>query len=171
MALKRENWNKNRRWVARDSKGRFVSWTKEKISKARAEEIFNSNKTFKKTKTGKRIKREESKLSNFKEITEVSQSSINNRDERRIERQPKAPIVQYVVQGFYKGSLISARSQKIGSKLTKDKRKAKDRAWTSFLERIAQVSGFDYDADEGLKEIDNVSNIKEGWVYYRGIKT
>ena len=65
-------------------------------------------------------------------------------------------------------TFIAARSQNISSKysLYHTKKEAIKAAWTSFWERVAQEKGFSYDEDEGISLRKELSNVREGWVYY-----
>lgn len=184
-SFKVETWNKGtkkvRVFVLR-KKGKLISWSYvkgSKLTKQQAREILNEYGTLKTTKvkkkdekTGKvvkekqRIKKKRTKLTNFTETVETVKSTIENRSKNPLIDKPKGKIVQYVVEGTYNKKTIVARSQKMGSPLAKDASQAKSEAWTSFLERLAKASGIDYDADEGAKIIDDVSNIREGWVRY-----
>lgn len=166
--LKRENWKGKYYFVVRDSKKRIRAKTYVKgWTKQSAQSYYEDYKTFKKSSKGKPLKLDSDKLTNFTENTLLSNSNIGNKDSRTIYKRPKGKKVQYVVQGVYKKSLVVARSPFIDGDRVNNAREAKEMAWDNFLKRLSKKAGFvDYDADEGVKVIDDVTNIKEGWVWY-----
>lgn len=171
MTIKTENWKGELYFVARDTNGRILAKQKRKgsnLTRLEAEDIFRKNNTFSKSAI-----KQKSTLTNFTEIIVLNKSNLNQRNKKPMGRRPRGENVLYQVSGMYKGQLITARSQKVGAdySLSKTSKDAKERAWESFLERIAQKGGLDYDADEGIKEISKVSNIREGWVTYNARKS
>lgn len=160
-----ENWKGTHYFVVRNKKGQIVTKRRQKGSDLtfdEARELYRRNKTFKEN-----VKRQRTKLSNVTEIVTTTQSSIQNRKKPPI-KAPSGNNIQYVVQGRYKGQNISARSQNIkaGYALYKTEELAKEKAWENFLKLLAEREGLAYEADEGLKLIDKVTNIREGWVKY-----
>jgi len=166
MRLKVENWNGKRVFVVRDNKGRIESRLKyagSKLTKEQAKQRFKENNTLKKG-----VKKTINKLSNFTEISELRKSSEKGRLTRKTGRVPKAEIIQYMVSGYYKKQRIDARSKKISSYLKNQRQTAKKEAWNNFLKRVhKEILNDGYDSDEGLKLIDKIRNIQEGWVYYK----
>lgn len=161
--IKVENWNKKGRYfVARDANGRFIESRRvkgSKLTKIQATEIYKQNKTFYES-----IRKE--LLSKFSEYVNEQPTTISERTTRP-SRRPKGTTVQYVVSGWYKKTKIAARSSAIGTPLIKTARQAKEDAWQRFLALLGEKAGVGYDEDEGIKLIDKVKNLKEGWVYYR----
>ena len=91
-----------------------------------------------------------------------------NRNKKPISAKPKYKVTQYIVEARYKGKLVVGRSQRVGpDTLSKTAKEAKERAWTNFINRLADAAGFGYDEDEGIKQLDKITNLREGWVYYR----
>lgn len=167
--LRREIWKGKAYWVVRDKKGRFVSKTKVKGSKLRtktqASERIKEKGTFKR---GIKIKRQT--LTNFIESTET-RKAIEKSWKKPISTRPKKvsdkEAVMYHVEGTYRGQRIYASSQKFGAKFARDYQQMKDRAWKNFFKRLDQVETGGYDADEGLKILDQVKNLREGWRYFK----
>ena len=156
MKIKREKWGNKYQVVARDEHGRIFSrakWGKD-LNLHKAKTIFKTNNTF-----NRQVKRE--KLKNVWEVI----------DERKHARKPtpkRSGFVQYFIEGrLPDGTIITARSQQ--HSLDYPKRKMRDEAHESFLERLAQAQGLPYDAEEGQKALDKLGNkvrMKEGFVYY-----
>jgi hypothetical protein len=161
--IKVENWKGKRVFTARDEKGRLISWRYYKnsgLNKKTASIIFKENKSFNRDKSIQ-------KLSNVREITILKSSNINSRQTKKLITPRPDKQAQYIVQGYYMNKRIIARSQKVGSALSKTSQDAKEYAWNNFLLMLGQEATQNYDADEGIKEIDKVKGLKEGWVYYR----
>ena len=160
-SIKVEIIKHKRYFVARDDKGRFKGRRKyagSRLNKESASKIFKKNKTFRKD-----IKKHETLLTNVREITRVKDTTIDNRYKPVKLKRPKGKTVMYQVSGYFNNKLIVANSQ---SSNEKDARGMKEEAWESFLERVSQAAGGQYDADEGLEHIGQVTNIREGWVSY-----
>ncbi|NCC70893.1 hypothetical protein EOM09_04890 [bacterium] len=150
-------------FVVRSEKGSLITWRKQAksgLKKKEAQELYKTNKSFRRDK-------QVQKLTNYNEITILKDSSLNNRNKKIITPKPytKTKIVQYVVQGYYNKVKITTRSQTIGQKFAKSSNQAKEEAWNNFLKLLSHQNG-KYDEDEGIKMMDKVTNIKEGWVYY-----
>lgn len=163
--IKRENWNNRYVWVARDE-GKIKSWMYTKgsqLNKQKAEVKFKEDKTF--------IKGQKHELfvsTNFKEKAIISSTSIGRRSQKPITRKP-FKTAMYQVRGNYKGITIISNSKKIKRGVRgfpQSSREAKKEAWNGFLRRVAEANNLNYDEDEGLSLIDDVSNLQEGWVYY-----
>jgi len=166
VEIKVKTINKRRYFVARE-KGKYIGrrlLSGSKLNKLSASEIFNKNGTFFpdrfKTKTS---------LVNMNEVTHIKASSIENRTKavklnkpRKIKGSRKQ-VLMYQVSGYINGKLIVANSQ---SSYTTPARQMKAEAWESFLERVSQSQGGEYDADEGLKFSKSITQIREGWVKY-----
>jgi len=140
---------------------RLVKGSGLKISDIR--QLYKQNKTF-------YPDRKAIIMANFKEITYLQDSKAENRISKKpvVENPRYRKLVQYVVQGYYKTKLITARSTVIGKKDIRTFRDARDDAWKNFLGRLSNTvhGGVGSDADEGLLYIDKVTDIKEGWVRY-----
>lgn len=76
---------------------------------------------------------------------------------------------QYEVSGVVRGRRIIRRSPKLGSPSARTAEEARAYAYESFYKELGSVLGTKYDADEGLKYADQVTDIREGWVYYKGL--
>ena len=155
-------------FVKRDNKGRFelirkVAGSGLKLSDIK--QLYKERRTFRRDK-------KITKLTHLKEIVIEKPTSISNMDKKIITPKPvsKLKIVQYYVSGYYKNEYIIARSQKIGREFAKTSSMAKKAAWNNFLMLVSQAINHKYDADDGLKEIKKITNLKEGWVYYESIK-
>ena len=152
----RENWNGKYRIVARDFQGRIITWAKysSKIPIEFYKRRFKESNqvSFKKNIKGVGLR-------NFIEITDYSEKP----------KKPRKEKYQYVVEGILKdGSRITARSSQYNTSVRI--KIARDEAWESFYERLAQAMGYDYDADEGKAlagELGKDISIKEGVVYYK----
>ena len=173
IIIKREKWKNRYVYVARD-KGKLVTWKNIKGSLqtlGQVKDIFKLNKTF----SLRAIFRKE-KLVNVTEFQKLGKSKIVvERGFKKVIsptiklRAREKQTAQYVVTGILKnGERVSARSQRLGSKLAKDKGEAKKRAWNSFYERLDQALTGDYDADDGRDLFQKeIAGVEEGWVYYR----
>jgi len=161
LSVKRHRVGKRVATVIREN-GKIAAYTYEKISPLKAKQRFKEVGTLRKDFQLKRTT-----LTNVKEIVLLKSSSIQNRKKKLVSKRPDKNA-QYVVEGYYKGNYISARSQRIAASYSfiTTSQQAKEQAWSNFLARLSEVAGLEYDADEGIKEIDNVTNIREGWVYY-----
>ena len=159
MNVKREKWGRRYVYVVR-VKGKLQTWKNVRGSKQKLptlRRIYKLNKTF-----NPQIKLTKEKLTNVTLISKTKTSSIDERNKPAITTKPSKKAM-YSVEGYINGERIVANSMTDSD--IPAKRKKRD-AWESFLERVSQVSGGDYDADEGLKYINQVKNIREGWVYY-----
>lgn len=174
-----ETWKGKRVFVARDDKGRLISWRRvagSGLTKDQALQIFRENRTFYQD-----IKRDKEYLTNLVEKRVSSPTSINQRDKKPILSKPDGITVQYFVSGYYNRHHIVVRSNKItGPAGITTGRQAKQQAWERFLEQLHWYAtgmkmtekGFKkfYDSDEGINYIDQVRNLREGWVYYDKIR-
>lgn len=154
IRIQRENWKGTYVYVARNN-GKLITYIKQKNTKLRKtqlQERFKLQNTF---KSGVRIQRE--RLTNVIEVRETTQSSADRKRVTPI-KQPRKQAL-YEVSGTIGNKLIVARSS------YEDTNK-RDTAWESFFERVAQSQGDEYSADDGMKYINKIRNIREGWVYY-----
>jgi len=159
--IKRENWKGRYVYVAR-SNGKITAWKNVKGSRMtidQTREIYKTNNTF-----NRNVVKSSTKLTNFTEKTILVKSSVDNRT-KKPDKSPKSDSVQYIVQGTYKGETIAARSRSLS--FLGSPKDAKDEAWNNFLGLLSFISKQTSDPDEGLKEMSNVSNLREGWVYYK----
>ncbi len=166
--ISREIRNKVYYYVARDEKGRILTSLKQKTSKYDIEqlkEIFKKNKTF-----NPEIKASRETLKNVALKSSFKQTTLSNRNSSPISRKPKQTAM-YNVRGYVK--IGGSKSFEISANSMSDSdisaREKKAQAWESFLERLSEVNGGEYDADEGTKYINKVSGLKEGWVYFTRI--
>lgn len=177
--LKLQRWKKgNKRrnvFVDRDDKGKLISWHYQKgtkLSLTRARQIYSEYKTLKKVK-GERIKKQKEVLTNFRTITRTIPTKAGkdgNLKRKNIAfSKPRGTFHQYVIEGKLNGQTIYVRSHKVGTREAKTSREAKEWAWETFLERISDESGAGYDADEGIKYLDDVTDLREGWVSYESL--
>jgi hypothetical protein len=148
VSITEEKINGKRYIVARNDKGTILEkqLLKEDITTLRNR--FKENGTFEENK----------KVDRLKKLTEVT-----------IYKDTKTPptrTAQYVVEGTYKGVKLTARSQKIGEKLTPTPSVAIERARINFYRLLSQEISGGYDEAEGKENIDKVKNLREGWVYY-----
>lgn len=166
VQVKRENWKGTYQWVARSDKNKIITRRRlkgSKLSKQRAIDLFSSNGTF----HANRYKKVE-KMKNVTEVSTMKETSLNLRYKKPYSSQPKYKVTQYVIEAEYKGKTVAGRSQRVGKDtLSRTAKEAKERAWTNFINRLSEAAGFGYDEDEGIKLIDRVKNLREGWVYYR----
>lgn len=174
-----ENWkNVGRVFVARDNKGRLISWRKQKGSRltvSQAKEIYRETGSFFTTKF-----KGSQALTNLSENYKAVSTSIEQKDKAPRLKEPSGIVVQYYVEGYYGKSYIVARSNKMYSPGINTATKAKQQAWNSFLAILGwyatgkQVTAkgvkLNYDADEGINYIEEVTRLKEGWVYYKPLK-
>jgi hypothetical protein len=157
-------------YVVRDINGRFIARLAVKgsgINLATAKKIYDKNKTLTKSKDGKEwVSRSKQSFTNVNSYTNTVSSSYKDRKGKLLIDRPIATVVQYQVSGIYKGTLYRRHSDKLSGERS---RFARDQAWERFLELISslgtnrQIS----DESEGLKYIDEVTDIREGWVYYK----
>lgn len=179
--LKLQRWKvgdkKRNVFVDRDSKGRLISWHYQKgtkLSLTRARQVYAEYKTLKKA-NGERIKKRKELLTNFRTITRTIPTHATKEGELKRKKiafsKPSGTFHQYVIEGKINGQRIYVRSHKVGTREAKTSREAKEWAWETFLERISDESGGGYDADEGIKYLDDVTDLREGWVSYERIKT
>jgi len=161
--VKVERWKNKRVYVARNEKGQLLSWRKvagSKIKLSDAKRLFKRQRSFRKDVQVVRLKK-------VSEVSELRTSSIKKKDSKPLFAKPKKDA-QYVVSGYHGKKHIVARSFKIGSTtLVKSSQEAKNDAWSRFLMIVGEETMNLYDEDEGIKNIDKIKNIKEGWVYYR----
>lgn len=175
--IKRENWKGRYVWTARDNKGILRSWgnvKNSKLTKQKAIEVYKEYKTFKTVKINGekiRVKKESTKLTKLSENILVFKTTKESRNTNKTPlRKPTGKVVQYIVQGDINNTTVYGRSQAIGEKFAGNSRSAKEEAWNNFIARLnVTVTGGASDEDEGLKYINDVTNLKEGWVTYRGV--
>ena len=135
-----------------------------KISLREAKDIFINNGTFFKNKF-----KTSNTLTNMKEVSNMKSSSLANRTKAvrltkpRYIKGERKQVLMYQVSGSIGGVRIIANSQ---NSYTKSAKGMKAEAWESFLERISQSQGGEYDADEGLRFSKKITDIKEGWIKY-----
>lgn len=170
MEIKYEIWKNGKKYVVAREKGRLIQRRPIKGSgfknKREALAIYKENKTFYKNKI-------KYKLTNVTETQILKPVSLKNNStpwKNKAIRKPRGHP-QYVVQGMFKGKLISGRSHKYKTVngFAQTSKQAKDDAWENFLSLLSIAeNGGEYDADEGIRYIENnrVTNISEGWVYY-----
>jgi hypothetical protein len=146
---------------ARDPKGRLLISRAVKGSNIRniqqARSLFKENGSFYPDRENKRVA--------LTHVIEISSTAPKGTRLRR----PKAKIVQFIVQGEFKGKHIVARSQRIGnpdSDKANDSRMARNEARTTFWKKVGAEAMGESDADEGQKFEGQVTNYREGYVYY-----
>jgi len=164
ILLKRETWNHKHVWVVRSS-GKIQTWRFYKgsrLTKSKAQELYKNNFTLHEDKFKKTTK-----LTNFNEISTVTSTTIANRGNNLISSPPSGKVIQYVVEGLYKGVVVSARSARVGSKLVNNHNQAKEDAWDNFLGLLSYKAFNVSDEAEGIKVLGKVTNLREGWVVYR----
>jgi len=117
-------------------------------------------------------KAERTDLTNFKEYTITKKSSLENRNKPvKLKKPPidrksgKKQILMYQVRGYIGKTLIVANSM---ANSNRPAREMKEEAWDNFEKLVTKHYTKGYDSDEGLKYLDNVTNIREGWVKYNG---
>ena len=97
-------------------------------------------------------------------VIETTVSNTNNRISRRIKGKK---VAQVGVSVIIDGKIISARSNKIGSSLSKTTDDAKEDALNNLGERISGLFLDETDGDEGLKYLKEKGiKIKYSAVYY-----
>ena len=162
VVIKRENWKGKYIYVARE-KGRIITKQRVKGSKFKTKQlkdIFQQQGSF---STKFKVKRQ--KLTNVELIERTKKTTIEQRN-KKIPIKTPSNNAMYSVSGYVNGNLIVANSMKDSYLTPSQKRK---NAWKSFLERLSNLTTGEYDADEGLKQIGRVRNLREGWVYYSKI--
>jgi hypothetical protein len=160
MPLKVEIWKGKKVYVSRTDKGRIETWSYvkgSKLTKSKAAETLRENKTL-----NKKVKKESVRLTNFTEITLTS-------DPKNKIKKPTRNA-QFVCSCRFRGEIIAARSNKVGSPNTPDGRAAKIQAKNSLLSQLNEKIIGKYEAHEEILDRKEISDYREGWVYYVKIK-
>lgn len=95
---------------------------------------------------------------------------INGKLPEKIPRKPRAKKIQYQVSGYIDKVHIVGRSQILGSAFAQDVNQARNEAWQNFFKQVGENQRNHYSVDEGMKHIDKIRNLQEGWVIYNEIK-
>jgi len=167
--VKRQRYGRRYVYVAYDN-GKRTSFRYVKgsdLTLNEAKELYKENKTFKRD-----VKRTEfKKVVEIVKTREVKRSKDGKFDLRGRPTEPKHIRAQYVVEGYVKKDkksvCVVARSQSLTDGISKEE--AKQKAWESFYEKVSETiygNGV-YDADEGIKHLNKITNLREGWVYYK----
>lgn len=155
---------KQKYYVVRGDNGRILSLLKvkgSKLTKRQAEEKFKADHTLRKDQKINRVQ-----LSHVTETTITAKKGVN------ISRPKRSKMIQYVIEGDYKGQHFTARSHIIGAKsstgyvFAPSSASAKQEARANFGRMIAFKDSGDSDSDEKGLLLDKVTNYREGWVYY-----
>lgn len=155
MRIKRENWKGTYVYTARDESGRLLSRITQSKTKLRKDALVEKFKTDGSFLKG--VKTSRTKLTNVTETVILTDTTETQKRKRAVS-QPRTNAL-YQVSGVVNGELLVARSS------TTDTQKRQS-AWTSFLERLAQLKGLNYDENEGRRFISQVKQLQEGWVFY-----
>ena len=95
---------------------------------------------------------------------------INGKFPEKTIRKPRAKKIQYQVSGYIDKNLIVGRSQILGLTFASSPEEARKEAWNNFFMQVGDITKNHYNADEGMKQINKVKNLQEGWVVYSDIK-
>lgn len=166
---------KHKFYVVRNEKGYILEKRPVRYSNltlSQIKDIYKENNSLYRD-----IVRTRDKLTNFTEYSKMFKSSYDNRYKpisSIITKKPSAKYVQYAIEGYYNNRYIAVRSQKIGyegSFRADNTRHARKEAWQSFIERAtADKEGYYNDNAEKLFKPDKLTNVREGFVYYRDVK-
>lgn len=159
MVIQREKWNGKYVYVARE-KGKVVCHVKAQGSNTNLKQLEEKYKEYGSFNTDYKTTR--LKLSKVTLISQVKETTLKDKD-KGVFKSPPRRRAMYSVEGEINGYLIVANSQ-IDEDITP--REKKSNAWKSFLMRVDEYMTGGYDENEGLKYVDSVHNLKEGWVYY-----
>jgi len=155
-----ETWKGKRYFVVRE-KGRIVTYRTyagSKLTLSQIKEIYKKNNTL----------RENLKKTVLQHVSEYVDTATTKKDSYYSTKttKPRQNDAQYVVEGYYGTQHIVGRSHKLGTGFAKTKEQAKAEAWNNFLKALSYTLFSESDADEGLKNIDSVSGLREGWIWY-----
>jgi hypothetical protein len=176
VTIRRERRGKRFFVVVRDDDNNVLSsrrWSQTRFNLAFAREKFRLQGSL---QDGVSVNRKLSKLDEFTQMKAVTRKKDGTFGRRRLSKPPRAAqddrgrmIVQYQVTGTFRGVRITGRSSKLGTPLSKTPDDARERAYKNFFARIGNLAQgqIGYDSDTGMKFIDEVKNVVEGWVYYR----
>jgi hypothetical protein len=155
---------KVRYFVQRDNKGhilekRAVKGSKLNLNEAR--EIYKHNKTFYSDR--KRIK-----LTNVSQYIYSRDSSLQERSSKPMNTPTGKGKKCYYVSGTistgkFKRITITRTSLHLGLPTCETPQKCKEDAWRRFIRGLGTLGGIGSDYDEGMRLIDKVKNIEEGW--------
>jgi len=171
-----ETWKNGKRYIVAREKGRLIQVRKQSGSniktKRQAMELFKKNNSFHKdlvrerlTKTTVNYKLKKVNI-NFQGTEQQFSEELTKWKKSKPIYKPKYSSM-YLVQGIYNGKRISATSHKIGTADVRNKDDARNDAWLNFLRLLSKNYNSEmYDAGEGIKQLDKVSNIQEGWVWF-----
>lgn len=164
-----ENW-KGKRFVVARSNGKFVTFRNIDGSRFQDYDLSDFKRIYSDTGTFYENKYKR-KLTNVSEVVQLENTSLNDRFGAPVKK-PRVNNPQYIVSGFYRGKEVHARSLKLGTPLCETRQQCKDYAWKRFMYVLgAKVAGKEVntdpaDLDRGLRSINQVYGIREGWVYY-----
>lgn len=156
-----ESWrNVGRVVVARDEKGRIRSYrlakgSDDKESLQRYKSLYSDNKT---------LYKDRKRLANVVEV--LNMQKVSRDREGVVSREPHRNA-QYVVSGVVDGVSIQRRSPKLGRLGVDTPEEAREYAYDNFYKEVGRLLGNSYDSNEGMRFATRVTDIKEGWVYYK----
>lgn len=168
VRIKVETWRfkgsvRGRRiFVARDNKGRLIEtrpYAGSGLTKREASGLFKRNRTFFENV-------EKRRLENVTEVVSLFDSSLSARAREGVISRPPRRNAQYVIVGYYGSKRVYARSLKLGTPLCETPSQCKSYAWRKFLYNLGNTVSGNYDSNEGLRLLDRVRSVQEGWVYY-----
>ena len=160
-------------WVAREN-GKIK--TLRPVTESKIQSLQEARNIYKKTGTfyTDRFK-SDTKLTNVTEVSETrpSQFVTSVTEKQSTLRQLQKPTPKprqainpaYVVEGLYEGRTIASRS--LTRSAYQSDEEARNDAWDNFLRGVATTIGQSSDAEEGIRLLSKIRDVKEGWVYYR----
>jgi len=163
IKLKRIN---GRNYFLATDKGKYVTRRKQKGSKLsleNAKNIFRQNQTFIEGRKATRVK-----LTNVTEFTKSQTITRNEKKRPLITTGKNKHNSQITLSAKLRdGTVIHARSSQIKGRKTQT---AIKEATVSLFERIDQhFNQGSYDATEGLKRVNEVLSLTQGYVYYKDL--
>jgi len=162
---KRNKVGNRYRWEVRQN-NKIVSWKYVKGSDLRTLSEVKTRYQDKST-----LQKDTKKYTNIKTVERLKETKlINGKYPQKTIRKPRAKKIQYQVSGYIGKNHIVGRSQILGSTFASSTEEARDEAWKNFFMQVGDITKNHYSADEGIKQINKVTNLKEGWVVYSDIK-